>query len=184
MTNTYHVNLSRWHFKPPLEIETESRIWLYFCAFLMSVGKNGNVWFCRIKDFTQLLILLESNSHCTRVWLCQISQSYLGGWDKSRVRTKTKISFWFSLEMGKSDLPMNLNICFPGIYNYVTYIILYKEKKSFSLNLAVNVSHYFHTFRSFFPFLCLLPSQRRTWPFWVLFTACKWKYFFDCVSDI
>ena len=44
-----------------------------------------------LKGFTQFLILLESNFHCTRILLCQISQPDVGGRERT-VRTETKVS--------------------------------------------------------------------------------------------
>lgn len=69
----------------------------------------------------QLLILLESNFHCAKVLLCQISQSGVGGWarEKSENKNQNKLLIFSGNEEVKHMSLMDLNIYFPGICNYV-----------------------------------------------------------------
>lgn len=93
----------------------------------MSVGKNGNIWFCRVQRTSHsfvvcwnlISIVLEFYfvKYLSPIWVS-------GG--KRRVRTKIKIRFWFSLEMRMS------NICSWWIWISVSpgsamWMTLYKE---------------------------------------------------------
>lgn len=83
----------------------------------------GNKWEHLIlqceKGFTQLLILLESNFHCTRVLLCWLSQPDLGMWGKenSENKTQNKLLIFSGNEEVKHMPLVDLNTYFPGICN-------------------------------------------------------------------
>lgn len=103
VTNTLHINLSWWHLKLQLKIELRLGSDFVSVPFQCPLEKWEHLISQNVKGFTQLLIVLESNFHCTRVGFVEYLNPIRVGGDKWRVWTKTKIRIWFSLKMRKSN---------------------------------------------------------------------------------